>query len=230
MAPDRLSRTFRRLSGEAVLPPVRLHDLRHGAATLATSLATGGGPEGRPGHAWPLQHRPHSRHLHLGAPRGRPQGRRGHRHAHHPGRVPGPRHRPAASARAARPRWRRPGTWQPRPSGTPSQPPGARGPGHQQEPAQRNRPGQTPRRAHDGAVGGRASGHTTANLCPYQHTGKDKTWGKTPGQYGCAARDSNPDVPVVYLGCIRVPTNGMARSVARLARRSQSPICPGQMV
>jgi len=39
MAPDRLSRTFRRLSGEAGLPPVRLHDLRHGAATLA--LAAG---------------------------------------------------------------------------------------------------------------------------------------------------------------------------------------------
>jgi len=39
MAPDRLSRTFRRLSGEAGLPPVRLHDLPHGAATLA--LAAG---------------------------------------------------------------------------------------------------------------------------------------------------------------------------------------------
>ena len=35
MAPDRLSRTFRRLAGQAGLPPVRLHDLRHGAATLA---------------------------------------------------------------------------------------------------------------------------------------------------------------------------------------------------
>ena len=39
MAPDRLTRTFRRLTGEAGLPPVRLHDLRHGAATLA--LAAG---------------------------------------------------------------------------------------------------------------------------------------------------------------------------------------------
>jgi integrase len=39
MAPDRLSRTFRRLSDGAGLPPVRLHDLRHGAATLA--LAAG---------------------------------------------------------------------------------------------------------------------------------------------------------------------------------------------
>jgi site-specific recombinase XerD len=39
MAPDRLTRTFRRLTTEAGLPPVRLHDLRHGAATLA--LAAG---------------------------------------------------------------------------------------------------------------------------------------------------------------------------------------------
>jgi len=39
MAPDRLSRTFKALAAEAGLPPVRLHDLRHGAATLA--LAAG---------------------------------------------------------------------------------------------------------------------------------------------------------------------------------------------
>jgi integrase len=39
MAPDRLTRIFRALSEEAGLPPVRLHDLRHGAATLA--LAAG---------------------------------------------------------------------------------------------------------------------------------------------------------------------------------------------
>jgi integrase len=39
MAPDRLTRTFRQLAGVAGLPPVRLHDLRHGAATLA--LAAG---------------------------------------------------------------------------------------------------------------------------------------------------------------------------------------------
>jgi len=35
MAPDRLSRTFKKLAADAGLPPVRLHDLRHGAATLA---------------------------------------------------------------------------------------------------------------------------------------------------------------------------------------------------
>jgi integrase len=39
LAPDRLSRIFKKLATEAGLPPVRLHDLRHGAATLA--LAAG---------------------------------------------------------------------------------------------------------------------------------------------------------------------------------------------
>jgi|GEM_PF-3203800 Phage integrase family len=39
MAPDRMSRRFRQLSADAGLPPVRLHDLRHGAASLA--LAAG---------------------------------------------------------------------------------------------------------------------------------------------------------------------------------------------
>jgi integrase len=39
MAPDRLTRTFKTLAGQAGLPPIRLHDLRHGAATLA--LAAG---------------------------------------------------------------------------------------------------------------------------------------------------------------------------------------------
>jgi integrase len=39
LAPDRLSRYFRQLSAVTGLPPIRLHDLRHGAATLA--LAAG---------------------------------------------------------------------------------------------------------------------------------------------------------------------------------------------
>jgi len=39
MAPDRLTRTFAALAAQSGLPPVRLHDLRHGAATLA--LAAG---------------------------------------------------------------------------------------------------------------------------------------------------------------------------------------------
>ena len=37
MAPDRLTRMFRKLAAQAGLPPVRLHDLRHGAASLALS-------------------------------------------------------------------------------------------------------------------------------------------------------------------------------------------------
>jgi len=39
ISPDRLTRMFRALAAEVGLPPVRLHDLRHGAATLA--LAAG---------------------------------------------------------------------------------------------------------------------------------------------------------------------------------------------
>jgi integrase len=41
MAPDRLSRTFKKLAADAGLPPVRLHDLRHGAATLALAAGVG---------------------------------------------------------------------------------------------------------------------------------------------------------------------------------------------
>jgi integrase len=37
MAPDRLTRMFGKLAAQAGLPPVRLHDLRHGAASLALS-------------------------------------------------------------------------------------------------------------------------------------------------------------------------------------------------
>jgi integrase len=33
MAPDRLTRTFKKLIAEHGSPPIRLHDLRHGAAT-----------------------------------------------------------------------------------------------------------------------------------------------------------------------------------------------------
>jgi integrase len=39
MAPDWLSRYFRQLNTASGLPPIRLHDLRHGAASLA--LAAG---------------------------------------------------------------------------------------------------------------------------------------------------------------------------------------------
>ena len=38
MAPDWLSRYFRQLCDAAGLPPIRLHDLRHGAASLALAV------------------------------------------------------------------------------------------------------------------------------------------------------------------------------------------------
>jgi len=66
---------------------------------------------------------------------------------------------------------------QPRPPWTPSQSPGTHGPGHQQEPAQRERSGAAAQRAHAGAGGKRVSGHTTANLCPYRHADKRKDRG-----------------------------------------------------
>jgi hypothetical protein len=38
MAPDRLTRIFKKLAAQAGLPPVRLHDLRHGAASSGADL------------------------------------------------------------------------------------------------------------------------------------------------------------------------------------------------
>jgi integrase len=40
VAPDRLTRIFRRLVADGGLPPVTLHGLRHGAATLALAAGT----------------------------------------------------------------------------------------------------------------------------------------------------------------------------------------------
>ncbi|HTP16345.1 MAG TPA: site-specific integrase, partial [Streptosporangiaceae bacterium] len=59
MAPDRLTRIFKKLAAEAGLPPVRLHDLRHGAATLLqVSRITSGASFGRSrGHALPAAQR-----------------------------------------------------------------------------------------------------------------------------------------------------------------------------
>jgi integrase len=39
LAPDRLSRIFKKLAAESGLPPIRLPDLRHGAASLALASA-----------------------------------------------------------------------------------------------------------------------------------------------------------------------------------------------
>jgi hypothetical protein len=59
--PEYLTHRFRTHIKELDLPPIRLHDMRHGAATLA-GLAHR--PEGHPADARPLQHRHHRRHLH----------------------------------------------------------------------------------------------------------------------------------------------------------------------
>jgi integrase len=88
MAPDRLSRRFRQLSAEADLPPVRLHDLRHGRGQPRPGR--GRGAENSAGSARALQHRADRRHLHLGPARSSPQGSRGYRHPGHPGRLPRP--------------------------------------------------------------------------------------------------------------------------------------------
>jgi integrase len=40
LRPDHLTGRFRRLVAVSGLPPVRLHDLRHGAATLALAART----------------------------------------------------------------------------------------------------------------------------------------------------------------------------------------------
>jgi integrase len=100
MAPDRLTRTFRRLTAEAGLParsaarsPARGGDAGPGG---------GGGPAGGAGDARPLEHRADRRHLHLGAAR-RGAHRSGEgRRADHPGGLPGARH-PAPSAAAGHP-------------------------------------------------------------------------------------------------------------------------------
>ena len=65
--PDYLTYRFRYLVAASGLPPVRLHDLRHGAAS--TALARARGPAYGPGTARARQHRADLRHLHLGPAR-----------------------------------------------------------------------------------------------------------------------------------------------------------------
>ena len=60
--PDGVSRRFRRLVADAGLPPVRLHGLRHGTATLA--LAAGVDLKVCPGHPRPLHPHPDREHVH----------------------------------------------------------------------------------------------------------------------------------------------------------------------
>ena len=59
--PEHLTHRFRVLVSELDLPPIRLHDLRHGAATIALASRT---DLKVIEDARPLQHRHHRRHLH----------------------------------------------------------------------------------------------------------------------------------------------------------------------
>ena len=79
VGPDRMTRLFRRLVAESGLPPVTLHGLRHGAATLALAAGTDLKiVQDQLGHS---HHHPDRRHLHLCSPGDRPRRRRQHRGA-----------------------------------------------------------------------------------------------------------------------------------------------------
>ncbi|UBU12969.1 site-specific integrase [Nonomuraea gerenzanensis] len=77
--PDYLSYRLHKLVLASGLPPVRLHDLRHGAATLA--LAAGAGPARGARTTRTCQHRAHRRHVHVGAAAAVSRERPGHRPA-----------------------------------------------------------------------------------------------------------------------------------------------------
>jgi hypothetical protein len=131
MAPDRLTRTFTALVGQAGLPPVRLHDLRHGAATLA--LAAGVDlrtVQDMLGHSSIVLT---ADTLHLGSARRRPRRRREGRDADHQGRLPRPRHPPpqAPGQTPAAPKTRPSviGAPVPRPPRPPDRPPAPPQPG-----------------------------------------------------------------------------------------------------
>lgn len=101
MAPDGLSRTFQKLTAEAGLPPIRLHDLRHGAATLALSAGVDlRVVQDMLGHCSIVL----TADLHPGPARHRAQGRRASRRARPARRPAGARHPPtsATSSSAAR--------------------------------------------------------------------------------------------------------------------------------
>jgi integrase len=115
--PDYLTRRFGRLVDLSGLPPVRLHDLRHGAATLGPRHRRR--PQDRAGTARARQHRPDRRHLHQRPARPALQDRRSGRPPRPRGRGPQPRQAPppanpngpaksAAPQPASRPQPRRP--------------------------------------------------------------------------------------------------------------------------
>jgi Phage integrase family len=197
MAPDRLSRTFRRLSGEAGLPPVRLHDLRRGAATLAlAAVADLKVVQDMLGHSSivltadtytsvlpEVAHKVAEDVATLIIQAGcLVPGTAGHASPSRPATVTEARDLAAAPTRDAKSAARHARTWASTGTGSAGT---FRRSGAMRTCWCRWEAGIRP--------GIRPSGHTTANLCPYRHADKGKDRGKIPGQDGCAARDSNPE-------------------------------------
>ncbi|WP_433221713.1 hypothetical protein ACQP00_21425 [Dactylosporangium sp. CS-047395] len=89
--PGYASGWFRLLVKRVGVPPVRLHDLRHGAVPSPQSRC---GPQDAAGPARALQHRDHRRHLHQRPPARPAQVRRRHREARPRCRPPYPREDP----------------------------------------------------------------------------------------------------------------------------------------
>lgn len=77
--PGKMTDLFERLVAASGLPPIRLHDLRHGAATLM--LAMRHRREDRVGHARAQRHPDHAGHLPERPAAGRQERGRGHRQA-----------------------------------------------------------------------------------------------------------------------------------------------------
>jgi integrase len=189
MAPDWLSRYFRQLNEASGLPPIRLHDLRHGAASLA--LAAGADlkvVQDMLGHSsvvltadtytsvLPEVARKAAEDIASliiaagclipGTQQGRRPAWRKLRHDVHTLMT--------AGISRAHPAWQ---------IAAPCRPPTAQ----TALPAAR-RPARRCGKTHSPPCG-----HTLVNLRPYRHTSVGVRTGKTPGQSGCAARDSNPE-------------------------------------
>jgi len=190
MAPDWLSRYFRQLNTASGLPPIRLHDLRHGAASLALAaeaelkvvqdmlghssivLTADTYTSVLPEVARKVAEDIASLVIAAGCLILGTQERR--RHARHKLR-------------------RQAHTWMTTRLGraNPARQIGA--PNRQQGSAScRGARRESPPRG-SGDTQGKGSGHTLTNLCPYRHASADVRKGETPGQNGCAARDLNPE-------------------------------------
>ncbi len=162
--PDYLTRRFGRLVTDSGLPPVRLHDLRHGAATLAHAA---GADLKTVQELLARQHRAHSRHLHQRPARPALQDRRGHRppRAGRGGPQPG-------QATPPSPAWR--------PGKVRSTPARGRAATQASEaiPTCATPPGR--------------GAHARPTNAP-QRSKPHSQSAIRPGQHGCAARDSNPE-------------------------------------